>query len=241
VTNVQFLPILSAMVIVTFAILVFRRYAHRGGTYLLVWGIGLALFAVVSVAEVYSTIGWHPTVFRLWYLCGAVLAAAWLGQGTVLLLARHRRSIRLLSMTLLIIGSAVAVYLAFTVPLRPARFSPEVALSAQYREILPPGATLRRLTPIFNVYGTMTLVGGALYSAWLLMRREIAPAKVLGNVLIAAGGLSLALASTLVRFGLADYLYLAELIAAVGIFSGFLLSSIRVPVSAPAAAEVGRS
>lgn len=225
--NIQVLPLLSAMVIVIFAILVFRRYARRGGAYLLVWGIGLTLFAVVSVAEVYSTTGWHPTVFRLWYLCGAVLAAAWLGQGTVLLLARHRRSVRVVTMALLVAGSMLAAYMAFTLPLDSARFSPGLPLSAQYREILPSGAALRRVTPIFNVYGTLTLVGGALYSAWLLLRKEMAAARVLGNVLIAAGGLSLALASTLVRLGLGDYLYVAELIAAVTMFAGFLLATTR--------------
>jgi hypothetical protein len=229
------------MVIVIFAILVFRRYARRGGAYLLVWGIGLTLFAVVSIAEVYSTAGWNSTVFRLWYLCGAVLAAAWLGQGTVLLLARRSGPVRVVTMALLIAGTAVAAYMAFTVPLDATRFSPGVALSAQYREILPPGATLRRVTPIFNVYGTVTLVGGALYSAWLLLRREMAPSRVLGNVFIAAGGLSLALASTLVRLGLGDYLYAGEFIAAVTMFAGFLLASSRTVPAAAMRSEVAPS
>ncbi len=240
-TNIQGLPLLSAMVIATFAILVFRRYARRGGAYLLVWGIGLTLFAIVSVAEVYSTTGWHPTVFRLWYLCGAVLAAAWLGQGTVLLLARRSASVRVVTMVLLLAGTAGAAYMAFAVPLDATRFSPDVALSAQYREILPSGAALRRVTPIFNIYGTLTLVGGALYSAWLLLRKEMAPSRVLGNVLIAVGGLSLALASTLVRLGFGDFLYVAELIAAVSMFSGFLLASVRVQAAARPAMEAGRS
>ncbi len=32
--------------------------------------------------------------FRLWYLFGAILVAAWLGQGTVYLLARRRIAYR---------------------------------------------------------------------------------------------------------------------------------------------------
>lgn len=93
---------------------------------------------------------------------------------------------------------------------------------------------MRRLTPIFNIYGLITLVGGALYSAWLLWRKEIVPNRVIGNVLIAAGALALGFASTLVRLGLGDYLYVAELIAAVFMFAGFLLATSRGPARAGA-------
>lgn len=295
----QSLPVASSLVILLFALFVFRRYRSRGGTHLLLWGLGLTMFGVGSFAEAYSAVGWHPTVFRLWYLGGAVLNAAWLGQGTVtllsgqrmpnllvalflgytvagalfaalaaavdirpgyvaLLIAFHgiiftgllyRRWVRTWSpqrltaalVVLLVAGSVGAAYLMFATPLNAAAFSPDRTLSAQYREILPPGALIRRLTPIFNIYGTITLVGGALYSAWLLWRKEIVPNRVLGNVLIAAGALSLAFASTLVRLGLADYLYLAELAAAVLMFSGFLLATLRVQPLARSAYERAES
>ncbi|MBI2122655.1 MAG: hypothetical protein HYT96_00675, partial [Armatimonadetes bacterium] len=58
------------------------------------------------------------------------------------------------------------------------------------------------------------------------------PTRVIGNILIAAGGLALGFASTLVRLGLADYLYVGELIAAVLMFAGFLLVSTPLPVRA---------
>lgn len=289
------LPVASAIVILVFALLVFQRYRRRGGTHLLVWGIGLTMFGVGSLAEAYSALAWNPTVFRLWYLGGAVLNAAWLGQGTVYLLsgqrlphlvltlllgyaaaavlfiglaaplnirpgyvaaliafhgmifalALHRRWIRRWSprrattvLTLLLAaGSLVAAYLTFTLSLDAAGFDPARTLSAQYRQILPPGAVVRRLTPIFNIYGTITLVGGALYSAWLLWRKEIMPHRVMGNVLIAAGALSLAFASTLVRLGLGDYLYVAELAGAVLMFAGFLLATVRVEPVRQAASE----
>jgi hypothetical protein len=242
----QALPFVSSAVIAVFALLVFRRYRQRGGTHLLLWGVGLVMFGVASFAEAYSALAWHPTVFRLWYLNGAILNAAWLGQGTVFLLARRRAVARAL-MVALAAASALAAVLVFTTPLDASRFRPDEPLSAQYREvtdptgqvrpgILPRGAAVRRITPLFNIYGTVTLVGGALYSAWLLYRKEIVPQRVVGNILIAAGALSLAAASTLVRLGLADVLYLAELVAAVAMFAGFLLATVRVPAPAPAPA-----
>ncbi len=279
----QSLPVISSSVVLLFSALVFRRYIARGGAHLLLWGIGLAMFGVSSLAEVYSAGAWHPTVFRLWYLGGAVLNAAWLGQGTVYLLRGqhlpnvlislvlgyavasgvvvmvgrllgvspgilgllvaiagfgltlilHRRwvyrwnSQRLaMGLTLLLVaGSLLATYFVFSIPLNDAHFDVHQTLSAQYRELLPQGATIRRLTPVFNIYGLLTIVGGALYSAWLLWRKEIAPHRVVGNLFIALGALSLAFASTLVRFGLGDYLYVGELVAATLMFAGFVLAT----------------
>jgi hypothetical protein len=92
---------------------------------------------------------------------------------------------------------------------------------------------------VFNIYGTITLVGGALYSAWLLWRKEIVPHRVVGNILIAAGALVIASASTMVRLGLGDVLYLGEVLAAALMFSGFLLATARA--EAARAAEGARA
>lgn len=226
------LPVASAVVILAFAASVFRRYAVRRGAYLLVWGVGLAMFGAANLAEAYSTLAWHPMAFRLWYLNGAILNAAWLGQGTVFLLATRKSLARGL-LRVLIAGTLAAAALVFTTPLNEAQFTVHEPLSAQYRQILPTGAVVRKLTPLFNIYGLVTLVGGALYSAWLLSKKEIAPQRVVGNLLIAFGALVLAIASTQLRLGLADYLYAAELAAAAMMFAGFLLASAK---SSPAPA-----
>jgi len=231
----QWLPVASSLVIIAFAALVFRRYADRGGTHLLIWGIGLTMFGIGSFTEAYSALAWSPLVFRLWYLDGAILNAAWLGQGTVFLLSKRKRIARIL-LALLIVGSLAGAYLIFTTPLDATRFTPRLPLGSQYREIMPAGAPVRKLTPLFNIYGVVTLVGGALYSAWLLYRKEIVPQRVVGNILIAFGALAIGFASTLVRLGMADYLYLGELLAAVSMFAGFLLATTRMPALHPAAA-----
>jgi len=295
-STTQVLPLLSSAIILVFAVLVIRRFAARSGRHLLIWGIGLLLFGFASAAEAYSAAAWSPLAFRLWYLSGAVLSAAWIGQGTVYLLAgvrlpnllialllgyasaaalflslarlfgqgsviagaliafhgvifagvfnrtlvRRWHPHRLVSVLtwLLLAGSAVAAYLVFTLPLNASGFDPRLPLSAQYREILPAGAAVRRVTPVFNIYGTLTLVGGALYSAWLLRRRQMAPHRVLGNILIAAGALVIASAGAMVRLGLGDILSLAEVLAAALMFSGFLLTTAR-PAAAGMAETVG--
>lgn len=220
------LPLASSLIIAVFVVIVLRRYTQRGGLHLLVWGIGLAMFDIVALAELISTERWSPLAFRLWYLCGAMYTAAWLGQGTVALLSKRKR-VAQSTMLVLLVASLAAAYVMFSVPLKAEAFDPQQALGAQFRVILPEGSAVRKLTPVFNIYGTLTLVGGALYSAWLLWRKEVVPARVIGNILIAAGGLSLALSSTLARLGVGGLLSAAELIAAALMFAGFLLATSR--------------
>ena len=83
---------------------------------------------------------------------------------------------------------------------------------------------MRLTTPFFNIYGLLTLVGGALWSAMLFLRKQVLPNRVVGNVLIAAGALSIGLASTATRLGFGGYLYLGELIAAILMYSGFVMA-----------------
>ena len=90
-----------------------------------------------------------------------------------------------------------------------------------------------RLTTIpFNIYGTISLVGGALWSGYLFWRKRVLPNRVLGNVLIAAGALSIASASSLARLGNGEFLALGQLLFALLIYVGFMLAS------RPAAEEV---
>jgi len=220
----QFLPFVSSIIMIAFAVDVFRRFARRPThTHLLVWGIGLAMFGIGSVAEALSSFLWSPIVFVCWYLFGAALNAGWIGQGTVYLLVR-RKWVHLLTAAL-VIGSLSAGFLMITTPLDASKFSTSVPLSEQYRTIMPQGAPVRLTTPFFNIYGLVTLVGGALYSAFLFWRKRVLPNRVIGNVLIAAGALSIGFASTLTRLGLGGYLYLGELIAAILMYAGFILAS----------------
>jgi hypothetical protein len=227
---ISWLPLLSTLVTLIFAFFVLRRWAARSrGNHLLLWGIGLILYGIGTFAEFYSTLAWSPTMFRLWYLCGAVLTAAWLGQGTVYLLVRRPYVAHVL-MAALLLASVVAVVMLWSTPLPGADvFTTGEPLSDQYRQILPDGARVRLLTPFFNVYGVITLVGGAIYSAYLFWRKRILPNRVLGNVLIALGALSPAIGGTLARIGATGLLYGSELIGAIVMFIGFQLAISRRP------------
>jgi len=197
------LPLLSFILSFVFAFLVLRRYAR------IFYGIG-------GFSEFYyGAFGWHPLIFRLWYLFGAVLVAAWLGQGTVYLLARRKVAHTL--MVILGLGSLYAVYKVFTAQLDPSLMI-EGELSGH--AIVTPG--VRVLTPFFNLYGLVTLVGGAVYSSFLFWRKRVLLHRAIGNVLIAAGALMPAFGGFFSRLGIPYALYLGEFLGVVLLFVGFL-------------------
>ena len=168
------MPFISVIIMFVFALLVFRRYAVRRGPHLLLWGIGLVMYGLASFAEAYHTVaGFNALAFRLWYLFGAMLVAAWLGQGTVYLLLRRRMAgVRMahVLMAVLFLGSLYGAFKVFSAQLDPS-LMPGASLSGH--AIVTPG--VRILTPFFNMYGTVMLVGGAIYSAFVFWRRRILP------------------------------------------------------------------
>lgn len=225
----QVLPFISTLVMAIFTWSVFRRWLRRRKAHFLFWSIGLAMFGAGSFAEAYfAAAGWSGAIFFIWYLFGAALNAAWIGHGSLLLLVR-KRWVHILT-GILVLGSLIAAGFmihAMTL-LEPGSFSAQLPISEQYREIMPApdaGGTIRLTTPFFNIYGLITLVGGALYSAWLFFRKRVLLNRVIGNVLIAAGALSIGLASTLTRLGVGTYLYLGELVAALLMYAGFITAS----------------
>ncbi len=214
----NWLPIASSLIIWVFAVTVLGRFMRRRSLYMAFWAIGLTMYGIAVLSEaLYAITGWNEWLFRLWYLFGAVLVAAWLGQGTVYLLAPRRMAHTLA--LVLVVGSAYAAIRVFSATLDPGLL-PVGELAG--RAIITPG--VRILTPFFNIYGLGTLAGGAAYSAWAYWRRGVMPKRVVGNTLIALGALAPGLGGLFSRLGLSGYLYLGELLGAVLMYTGFLRS-----------------
>ncbi len=231
------LPFVSTAVMLAFTVFVLQRYAVRRAPHFLFWGLGLAMFGVGSFAEAYLSLAWNKWVFFAWYFFGAVLNAGWIGHGSVYLLFR-KKWVHVLTV-ILVLGSIVALALMLQAmpKLDVSQFTTARPISEQYRNIMPAvkdGGMVRLTTPFFNIYGLITLVGGALWSAYLFWRKRVLPNRVIGNVLIAAGALSIGFASTLTRLGYGSLLYVGELIAAILMFAGFLAAAAPQPGEEPA-------
>lgn len=226
------LPVFSTIITFIFAFAVLNRYRTRRGTYLLLWGIGLVLYGLGTGSEVFLSFRYSELVLKLWYLTGAMLTAAWLGQGTIHLLVR-RRGIAPTLTAILFLVSLLSIVLVFTAPTTAVVYDTAMPASVQYKEILVRSGAITALTIVLNIYGTLGLVGGALYSAYLFWRKQVLFDRMIGNVLIAAGALMPAMAGSFVKAGLADWLYLSELLGAALMYLGFLRATSGKPAAAP--------
>jgi hypothetical protein len=229
------LPFVSFVVSLIFAFFVLKRYRERKGLHLLLWGIGMVFYGLGGFCEAfYGTFGWNSLVFRLWYLFGAILVAAWLGQGTVYLLAKRKWAH--VTMILLALGSVYGAIRVFAAQLDPGLMTTSLHTGSELsgHAIVTDG--VRVLTPFFNLYGTVTLVGGAAWSAWIFFRKRILLHRAIGNILIAVGAMLPAFGGTFSRFGVPSALYIGELLGAVIMFIGFIRAT--TPISGAARGAV---
>lgn len=256
------LPFVSTAIMLMFTVYVLQRFAVRRAPHFLFWGIGLAMFGAGSFAEAYLALAWSPVVFFIWYLFGAALNAAWIGHGTLYLLVR-KKWIHAVTLVLVLGSVFAGYLMLRVMPqLDTAVFTTDKMISEQYgtkvlegdeastealtatttyrgqevtvaRGLLPLGAAVRLTTPFFNIYGLLTLVGGAIWSGYLFWRKRVLPNRVIGNVLIAIGALLIGSASTLTRLGYGQFLYIGELLSAILMFAGFRFAARPQPVEVP--------
>jgi hypothetical protein len=215
------MPFISCIVSFTFAFLVFKRFFKRRGAHLLLWGIGMVFYGIGGFCEAYiGAFGWNSLIFRSWYLFGAILVAAWLGQGTVYLLARRQWAN--VFMVILALASIFAAWRIFTAQLDPSLITSSTNTGTELSGEAIVTQGVRILTPFFNIYGTVTLIGGAVWSAYIFWRKRILLHRVIGNILIAVGAMLPALGGTFSRFGISGALYLSEMLGAILLFIGFI-------------------
>jgi len=219
----HYISIFSTLVAFAFAVAVFNRYRQRGGVHLLLWGIGLSLYGLGTLTEAVMIFTFNSLALKLWYLSGAMLTAAWLGQGTIHLLVR-RGAVAPSLTVILVVVSLISLGLILAAPLTSATPSYDLSqpVSAQYKDILTRNSAIILLTILLNIYGTIALVGGAIYSAFLFWRKRVLANRLVGNILIATGALMPAMAGTFIKAGLADWLYLSEFLGVVLMYIGFL-------------------
>ncbi len=212
----SYVPLITCIISFVFAITVLDQYFARRKPYQLLWAIGLFMYSVSTFTEFWwNVIGHIDIIYRLWYLIGAILVAAYLGQGTIYLLMSRRKA----NIVMIILGLATA-YAAIRV------FSARIDISGLTKltgvGVMP--VDIRAIiTPIFNTFGTVALVGGAIYSAYIFFRKHILPHRVVANILIALGAILPAIGGTHISLGgTINPFYLFEMAGVIIMFIGFL-------------------
>ena len=85
------LPALTSILALVFALALFDQWRERRGGFQLIWALGMVFYGVGAGCEaIGAASGWNETLYRTWYLTGAVWTAGWLGLGTAFLLGRTR-------------------------------------------------------------------------------------------------------------------------------------------------------
>ncbi len=215
-------PFISSVLSFILSALIIKRYLEKRSLYLLFWGLGMIFYGVGGFCEgFFAGFGWNAFMFRLWYLFGAILVAAWLGQGSVYLLWGKKKFSHILT-AFLIFASIYGTYKVFSATLDPSLMISSVHTGSELsgHAITTPG--VRILTPFFNLYGTFTLVGVALWSAVLFFRKRILLHRTIGSILIALGAIAPAFGGTGSRYGIPNALYIGELLGVILIFIGYL-------------------
>ncbi len=219
---------LAALVALVFAGGVFERYRERGGNHLLFWSIGAFLFGAGVFAESILSVGFNAAALKAWYLCGAMLTAPWLGQGTVALLVRKPRVAGTLTAVLLALSLFAFELIRSAAITNSANYNALAPVSAQYRDILARSGIVIFLTILLNLYGTVTLVGGAIYSAYLFWRKRVLAHRMYGNILIAAGGLLPATGGSSVAVGFGGWHSWSLLLGVILMYLGYIRATVKM-------------
>lgn len=213
---VHYIPILTTIVALFFAPVVYRRWKEkRSGLHLLWWSIGIALYGVGTFTEAWTTLfGWNEWVFRSWYIAGALLGGAPLAQGTVYLMLKKRTAdiLSVILVTFIVVASVGVLLTPINLDMVEAhRLTGSIM---QWQEV-------RLFSPFINTYAAVFLIGGAALSAWRFRKHAALRHRFVGNVYIAVGALLPGIGGMATRMGHTEVLYVMELIGLLLIWTGY--------------------
>jgi hypothetical protein len=206
------LPGLAALLCLTLAWSMLRRFVARHRLHELIWGVTFLAFGLAAGTELYAgELGWTPGLVRLYYLAGASLSVGFLALGTLVLLVPRR--IALVALAVVLIQSVFMVFLVLR-----SQVDPEAVQVAGWSALSKDGS-LRALALTINVLGTLVvLIGtfGSSYAQWVGGNGS----RAAGVLLIGIGTLVVATGGSLTRFG-HHLLYGPMVLGLLVIFAGY--------------------
>ena len=226
----HYIPILTTLISFSFTVALYKHWQYKPeAKHLMWWTIGTLCFGVGTLTESINTlVGWSVWNMKAWYISGALLGAFPLAQGTVYLLMKKKfADVSAGFFIIYILAASIAIILA---PVNmdivdPARLTGKVMMWTWVRmfSILP------------NTYALIFLVGGAAWSAIQYARKQGSGNRVLGNWLIAIGGILPGIGGSFTRLGYVEVLFVTELIGISLIWAGYRVitqpQAIPVPLA----------
>jgi hypothetical protein len=226
----HYIPIFTTIISFAFTVVLYKHWQHKPeAKYLMWWTIGALFFGIGTLTESINTlVGWNLWNMKAWYISGALLGAFPLAQGTVYLL--FKRKFADISAWFFIVYIAVASVAIIFAPVDmsivdPTRLTGKVMMWSWVRmfSILP------------NTYALIFLVGGAAWSAIQYARKQGSGNRVLGNWLIAIGGILPGIGGSFTRLGYVEVLFVTEILGISLIWAGYhvMTPRLKIPVTAP--------
>lgn len=212
-------PLVATLVSTIFAIQLLTTWTHRRQFPHLAWGIAMTMYAVASVAVSAGVGGgWDPTLFRVYWLFGAVLNVPYLALGSVALLGR--RTLSALMLLLVVAATLIAVVtvaVATThLPATPPKNIPRGS------EVWGKGTLVAQLGRYMSIPAYAVVVLIAVVSS----RRSRLPAsRIRGNWLIAAGATITATGGPMARYGRGSVFSVLLAVGVTVMYLGFRLST----------------
>lgn len=226
-TSTAIFELLACILALVACIFIFDQHLERPRPYKLLWSLGLLFYGIAAGAAFVAAVGhWTVPTYKTWYYFGGVLNAAYLGLGSLALLAPRK-----VSRWAIGIAVVMSVYVGLRLLLLPvsatqahqlATWSFSRITDAQQFSIAP--ADVLILLILMNTAGTVFLAGGAIWSAWSFYRKHAPGYRVISMVLLAVGALLAASGTGLQRLGISAGAPLGEFLGAACILVGLLLS-----------------
>jgi hypothetical protein len=205
----------ATLVALAFTLSLYERWLVHRRRHELAWAAAMAMFMVASGAlAAGAALGWSPTLFRIFYVFGAVANVPILALGTVYLLAEQRTADRVAAAVLLLVAFAAGVVVAASLRVDAL---PRHHL-AQGSEVF--GALPRVFAAVASAGGALVVFAGALWSAVRHRRLVVANTLIaLGTAVTGASGVLNSVADAMTGFAV------TLVIGITLIFVGFLVSA----------------
>jgi len=222
---VNFLPLATSVVSAIITLLLWRQFITRRKLHQLVWAVSMSLFTLGAALEFLMNpviMGPSETMVKIYYLSVAPQVSL-LGTGVLLLISAKwgRRVLPVivaLSVLLIIVGGVTPIDLSDALD----AFRLSVVLGIRDSAHSFP-SSIRIMTVGLNIYGATTLIGGGILSYVKDKQRTYTLLFSVGGILNGIGGGLLGLS------GNPDIFLEFELLGAIALFGGFLLSQRLMP------------
>lgn len=218
-------PAVAALVSTVFSVQLFRQYARRKGLPQLAWGVALTMYALATLAVAGGVSGgWDPTLYRIFYLFGALLNVPYLALGSIALLGK-----RALSAVALLVVAAATAYAVVMV------LGTSTIAEALTTDQIPRGKdtwadqAVPRLASAYSITAYVIVLLVTYATTGQRAVRRLGVERVRANRLIAFGVTIVAVGSTaLTRVGRGSAFSITLAVGVIVMFLGFRLA-VRAP------------